>query len=237
MLMKVTVSKMKIKDKIMNNNFKNFITWGAILFPVLVILNTILFRFVFAPQEAFFFVLAAAIVVSWILMLTLYYVWAIYFYNINRGWTDKDWDDHQTKVLMEGTPTEPDSNPNSYETLGLPPGTVRGTIALSVLVGGMAMLVASLAMPEKISQNEFLVDHFEYIKTAFLMVIAFYFGSKTLETISRKQILGTDNTTPPSDVSASSAKSDTTPAPVVVGDISKSTKAQEGDFNDPTAKG
>src|SRR3954471_5600471 len=139
----------------MKNNFKNFISWGAILFPVLVIFNTVLFKFVLAPKEAFFFILAAAIVVSWILMLTLYYVWAIYFYNINRGWTDKDWDDHQTKVMVEGTPSEPEENPNSYETLGLPPGTVRGTIALSVLVGGMAMLVASLAMPGKLSQNEF----------------------------------------------------------------------------------
>lgn len=241
------------------NNFKNFILWGAILFPALVIANTILFRFMFAPTEPFFFILAAAIVVSWILMLTLYYVWAIYFYNINRGWTDKDWDDAQNNLLVQGSPAEPENNPNNDQTLGLPQGTVRGTIALSVLVGGMAMLVASLGMPGKLSQNEFLVDNFEYIKTAFLMVIAFYFGSKTLEFIDRKQVFkgptGIDDASPsnpnPGNESSGSTivnfprptESMANAAPrVIAGDISKGDmtpgpKPAAGDFEDPTAKG
>ncbi len=233
------------KPKGVKNNFRHFIWVGSVLFPVLVILTTILFRFVFAPKEAFFFVVAAALVVSWVLMLTLYYVWAIYFYNINRGWTDKDWDDHDSNILVQGTPTEPENNPNSEETLGLPPGTVRGTIALSVLVGGMAMLVASLAMPGRLAQNEFLVDNFEYIKTAFLMVIAFYFGTKSLEFISRKQVLGGASkdagTSEASSSATTAAKSDQAASAAsvapVIGDVSKGTKAEPGDFNDPTAQG
>jgi len=79
-----------------------------------------------------------------------------------------------------------DKNPNSDETLGLPPGTVRGTIALSVLVIAMAMMIASLAMPPSMPKDEVMVDHFEFLKTGFVMVIAFYFGSKSLEILRKK---------------------------------------------------
>jgi hypothetical protein len=242
----VTDTPKKAKRDTRKNNFRYFIWWGAVLFPVLVMLNTTLFWFIFARDQSFFFVLAAAIVVSWILILTLYYVWAIYFYNINRGWTDEDWDDHDSKVLVHGTGSEPERNPNSEETLGLPPGTVRGTIALSVLVGGMAMMVASLAMPGRLEQNEFLVDNFEYIKTAFLMVIAFYFGTKSLEFISRKQVLGGASTATGEESapapSTAAARNDKVapaagaPAVTVAGDISKGNAAAT-DFEDPTAQG
>lgn len=235
------------------NNFRHFILWGAILFPVLVIVNTVLFRFLSADKkESFFFVLASAIIVSWILMLTLYYVWAIYFYNINRGWTDKDWDERESNILIQDDVKEPEKNPNSEETLGLPPGTVRGTVALSVLVGAMAMCVASLAMPGKLAQNEFIVDNFEYFKTGFLMVIAFYFGSKSLELIGRPQVLGVSgpqskdspgNSTMAANNTGTSTPS-VVPPTVVVGDISKGNKAEEkvtkdgaGDFEDTTAQG
>ena len=225
------------------NNFKRFILIGALGFPALVFLNTIVFRLILAPGEGFFFVLATAIVVSWILMLTLYYVWAIYFYNINRGWTDKDWEDHKNSVLVQGEEGEPDVQ-NREHTLGLPAGTVRGTIALSVLVGGMAMLIASLAMPGKFSENEFLVDNFEYIKTAFLMVIAFYFGSKSLEAITkrRKPVYGEDTdevdesemTAPPFEFRNGKA------APVADRmsiPSAKPQKAEVPEFYDPAAKG
>lgn len=215
------------------------------LFPVMIIVNTLIFRFLFAPKESFFFVLAAAIVVSWVLMLTLYYVWAIYFYNINLGWTDKDWSDHASKVMADPHATAPEENPNNEETLGLPAGTVRGTIALSVLVGGLAMLIASLAIPGTYSENEFLVDNFEYIKTAFLMVIAFYFGSKSLELIDRKQVLNAPKrsetsstaTSSPSDMPSTVTRMAATPAAVANGDISTGSKAEQKDFDDPNAKG
>lgn len=171
-------------------SLSSFLWVGLGLFPALVIVNTLWIRFLITPSDSVFFAIAAAIVVSWILILAGYYSWAIYFYNINMGWTDQDWKEQDIKRLANPNEAEPVNNPNQEETLGLPPGTVRGTIALSVLVGGLAMLIASLAMPGKYSQNEFLVDNFEYIKTAFLMVIAFYFGSKSLEFIDRKRVFG-----------------------------------------------
>ena len=74
--------------------FRHFILWGGALFISLMALNMTLFCLVLAPQENFFFNLAAAMVVSWTLILTLYYVWAIHFYNINRGRMDKEAEGH-----------------------------------------------------------------------------------------------------------------------------------------------
>ncbi|HET6539469.1 MAG TPA: hypothetical protein VFG46_03240 [Chryseolinea sp.] len=241
-------SNNKNQSKPMDNksDFKNFIRWGALLFPILIVLNMILFKFMFTPRvkEAFFFILAAAIIVAWLLMLTVYYVWAIYFYNINRGWTDKDWDDQENKVLATGSAPEPDGNPNAGESMGLPPGTIRGTIALSVVVGGMAMMIASLAMPDRLLQNEFLIDHFEFIKTAFIMVIAFYFGSKSLELLSKKQVVEEPKRNSQPSGSPSSTPSTTTttqqsplPSNSVVGDVAPSAGPTSGEFEDQSAQG
>jgi hypothetical protein len=41
-------------------------------------------------------------------------------------------------------------------------------------------------MPSEIKENSFIVDNFDFIKTAFLMMIAFYFGHKSLELIGYK---------------------------------------------------
>lgn len=238
----------------MNNksDFKNFIKLGAWLFPVLIVASMILFKFMFTPKvkEMFFFILAAAIIVAWLLMLVLYYVWAIYFYNINRGWTDKDWDDQENKVMATGSAPEPDANPNAGESMGLPPGTIRGTIALSVVVGGMAMMIASLAMPDRLLQNEFLIDHFEFIKTAFLMVIAFYFGGKTLEAINRKQVFegpkgdsqrtvvtSATTTTQVAPANTMPQQSPTVLANSITGDVAQGASATPGDFEDHTAQG
>ena len=85
----------------------------------------------------------------------------------------------------------PKDNPHKTESLGLPNGTVRATIAISLMVGGLAMMIASLGMPDRLKTNEFFIDNFEFFKTAFLMMIAFYFGNKSLDFLKdRKQVFG-----------------------------------------------
>jgi hypothetical protein len=123
------------------------------------------------------------IIIVWIALLVLYYSWAIYFYNINLGLTDNDW-----KKIEDSGDTDPSvqsrfANPERAESLGLPPGTVRGTIALTVIVGGLALFIASLGRNNFVNENQILVDYFDFFKSAFLMVIAFYFGAKSLETL------------------------------------------------------
>lgn len=53
-----------METKETKNDFKHFILLGSLLFPALLILNTLLFKFFLAPKESFFFNLAAAIMVS-----------------------------------------------------------------------------------------------------------------------------------------------------------------------------
>lgn len=144
--------------------------------------------FLFRSREQFFFDLATAMILSWIIMVIIYYIWAIFFYNVNMGWTDDDWEGLK-KIKEEGgelPKDEPTKNPHAEETLGLPPGTVRGTLAVSLLVAGLAMLVASFQLDQTYDSNSLFVDNFEFFKTAFLMMIAFYFGDKSLKAIGER---------------------------------------------------
>ena len=121
------------------------------------------------------------LIIIWIGIMVLYYSWAIYFYNVNMGLTDNDW-----KKIEDSGNTDPSvknrvANPEKGESLGLPAGTIRGTIALTVLVGGLALFIASLGRNNILKENQVLVDFFDFFKSAFLMMIAFYFGAKSLE--------------------------------------------------------
>jgi len=130
--------------------------------------------------------IAAAIIICWVVILVVYYAWAIYFYNINLGWSDDKWGRQRAKQQMgeSDTPT-PNENPHGEETLGLPPGTVRGTIALTLLVVAVALVIASINEKSVLSSNSVLADHFDFLKDAFLMMIAFYFGAKSLDLLKK----------------------------------------------------
>ena len=126
---------------------------------------------------------SVTIIISWIVILLAYYAWAIYFYNVNYGWSEDDWkrfrkEKQSNPEVMEEQPLE---NPHKEETMGLPPGTVRGTIALTLLVSALSLSIAALSWDDRIRENELLIDHFDFLKQAFLMMIAFYFGTKSLE--------------------------------------------------------
>ena len=175
--------------------------------------------------------LAVAVIVSWVIYLVAYYIWAIIFYNINMGWTDEDWEKQAEakNVNPRAATKEPDANPESAESLGLPSGTVRATIALSLLVAGLSMTIASLSMNNTYPANAFFIDHFEYFKTAFIMMIAFYFGSKSLEIIrdSNKNAQSTATGKP----AAVSNTNDSSPAPDPI------VTPAPGTLHDPEAKG
>jgi hypothetical protein len=133
------------------------------------------------------------IIIVWIGVLIVYYSWAIYFYNVNLGLTDKDWQ----RIEEAGNDNIPvqvrDENPEKGESLGLPAGTIRGTLALTVIIGGLALFIASLGRNNILRDNQVLVDYFDFFKSAFLMVIAFYFGAKSLETLMSPKDKGSTN--------------------------------------------
>lgn len=167
-----------------------FPAWQMLALYVIIVLITALL--IYLVSSRFFYSLSAGIIFAWVIMVIIYYLWAIHFYNVNMGWTQEDWDkldDKKSNQNLSGLiDDEPIVNPHGNETLGLPPGTVRGTLAISLLVAALAMMVASFEMNSTLDANRIYVDNFEFIKTAFLMMVAFYFGNKSLQAIgSRNQ--------------------------------------------------
>ncbi len=164
----------------------------GLIISIIFFLGFLTFFIIGSKDKDFYFNLAVFIIVSWMAILIIYFAWAIGFYNINMGWTDEDWKRmyEARKTNPDAAPDEPTENPHKDETLGLPGGTVRGTIALSLLIGGLAMMIASLSFKDRLQPNEYFIDNFEFFKTAYLMMIAFYFGNKSLEFLKdRKQVV------------------------------------------------
>lgn len=138
--------------------------------------------------------IALSLMLLWIGILLSYYLWAIFYYNVNLGHSDAEWKDiweridnarKKRELGLEVDPKdleEPKENPYKSETFGLPAGTVRGTIALTLLMGGISMLIMAIGYPQfsDISNFKFFVD-------AFLMMVAFYFGSKSLQYLQQSK--------------------------------------------------
>jgi len=132
--------------------------------------------------------IALSLMILWIGILLSYYLWAIFYYNVNLGYSDMEWkdiwkriDDARKKkdLGFEIDPKdleEPKDNPYKNETFGLPAGTVRGTIALTLLMGGISMLIMAIGYPHFSDMGSF-----KFFIDAFLMMVAFYFGSKSLQ--------------------------------------------------------
>ncbi|AEV34229.1 Protein of unknown function (DUF3380) [Owenweeksia hongkongensis DSM 17368] len=137
---------------------------------------------------------ALMIMIIWSVIFLRYFVWALYFYNINYGLTDKDWGRifkaRQDKSLgipiIEGSDQGPKNNPYRSQTFGLPPGTVRGMIAFTLLFGAIALTVTGMGLNAEINPDSFFWDHYEFFKTAFLMMIAFYFGDSSMRYLSKR---------------------------------------------------
>ncbi len=181
----------KIARSIKNKQFLNKLFVGLMCLIELTIFGVIahiIVQFIKGPGDELYNLVALGILLIWFGVLVAYYAWAIYFYNINLGLTNEDWAEirERKRHSPEGAEEVPSENPNINETLGLPTGTVRGTLALTLMIGGLAMTIAALGMESFMKENAFLVDNFDFFKTAFLMMIAFYFGSKSLEMIGYK---------------------------------------------------
>jgi len=194
------------------------------------------------------------IILLWIGVLIGYYAWVIYFFNINLGLTNEDWAEIRLKE-RNGEPVEVrQKNPHWDQTLGLPEGTIRGTLALSLAVGALAMLVASLGIDTTMSANELFIDAFDFFKTAFLMMIAFYFGNKSLQYLNLNPVKGgktqtSDATTiqeeasemqptlvPAVDPDVAGVKAQLSEAAIGPDDVAKD-KSTTGEFDKPNANG
>ena len=169
---------------------------NALSFLLLVIGLTGAFLLLFSDdgRNHAYEAMGLVIIIVWAVIFLRYFIWAIYYYNINFGITDKDWDkifdameDKENGIQVnEERLKAPKFNPYRSQTFGLPPGTVRGMIALTLLFGAISMLIVSMGMNDTIEQDSFFWDHFEFYKTAFLMMIAFYFGDRSLKYLQKR---------------------------------------------------
>src|SRR6185436_15536936 len=161
-----------------------------------------------ASGEAAPLVLAALVMLVWLGLVVAYYVWAIRRYAVNNGLSDHEWKvlypalyagelemARYQKLNQELLETQralseagvkqapfvvPQDNPHASDSFGLPPGTVRGTLALTALVLFLSVEVVNLFHKGMETQADQLI-------TAFMMVLAFYFGSRAVEVLQTRQ--------------------------------------------------
>jgi hypothetical protein len=150
---------------------------GVLLIILLILIYSCLFRHSIDVR----IMMALALIIIWFGIVIIYLSWSTYYYNINMGITDADWKTIEEARFTSTPMNEPKDNPNSDQSLGLPPGTIRGIIALSLLVAVLALAIVYFGNEKTLRENEIFIDSLDFFKTAFLMMIAFYFGSKSLE--------------------------------------------------------
>src|SRR5690606_34204364 len=177
------------------NPYHTFFFRGtAILTTLLIILGIIGAFFVYVEHDNLFQAVGLVTAIIWIGAFLMYFMWAVYHYNINYGITDQDWEkifeaEERHKQGFPVKPSEleaPKNNPYRSQTFGLPPGTVRGMIAFTLLIGGMSLLVVSFGTEYTGAELALVRQQFEFFETAFLMMIAFYFGDKSLRYLQKR---------------------------------------------------
>ncbi|EON77111.1 Putative phage-encoded peptidoglycan binding protein [Lunatimonas lonarensis] len=179
-----------------NNPYHGLFFRGTVVLTSLLTLFGILGSFfVYIEHRNLFQAVGLAAAVIWIAVFLVYFMWSVYFYNINYGITDDDWERIYEQAerkraglfITENEQIEaPKYNPYRSQTFGLPPGTVRGMIAFTLLMGGMSLLITSFGSGYTGVDLVLLRQQFEFFETAFLMMIAFYFGDRSLKYISRR---------------------------------------------------
>jgi len=128
-------------------------------------------------------------IMVWVCIFICYFIWAVFYFNVNKGYnSDKRKRVKEAKLnRSKGLPyrlediEEAKDNPYKDETFGFPRGTVRGMIAFTLLYGAIALVIVSFGMTDEPSTNNLFASEIDFFKKAFLMMIAFYFGSHSLE--------------------------------------------------------
>jgi len=108
----------------------------------------------YSSLEIFVLIAGLAIILAWLVLLTLF------VYKLARKFTY----DYQ-------------KNPYKEETLGMPRGTFRGLLTMTLLVVLIVMVCMSLLIDQ-------FQGNFESLVGAFEVMIAFYFGSKIMTQVS-----------------------------------------------------
>ena len=171
-----------------------FFKYAAFITTVLLSLGLLSSILIYVRTSDPFKASAVAFLIVWLVVFLRYFLWAIYHYNVNYGLTIKDWKkiEEARERFKNGEHVFPHEmqgrtfNPYRSQTFGIPRGTVRGMLAFTLLFGAIAILIASMGMDQQDLQNTLIRDQFEFFKTAFLMMMAFYFGDKSLRFLQNR---------------------------------------------------
>lgn len=176
------------------SSYKFFFSGLKVIIVIVLLLGILGVYQIFTASDcgscAVYQAIGLGIIVIWACVFLSYFVWAVYYYNINLGLPEEEWNKiFEAKQKKEkGEPyskddldVEPKFNPYQADTFGLPGGTVRGMIAFTLLFGAISMLIVSIGMENQLDANAMFWDQYEFFKTAFLMMIAFYFGNSALK--------------------------------------------------------
>ncbi|AWW32118.1 sodium:proton antiporter [Echinicola strongylocentroti] len=195
------------KRKIYRNKYHDVFFKGTVIFAILLAVLGIMYGFIsYVEGGNPYRIVGLLMTVIWVAVFMIYFVWSVYFYNINYGLTDEEWEKIAKAKEMsvygveqvDSEIAEPLYNPYRSQTFGLPPGTVRGMIAFTLLIGGMSLLISSYGM-DYITNAEMALraKQFEFFETAFLMMIAFYFGDRSLKYLRDRWAISSDKSKEP----------------------------------------
>lgn len=173
---------------------KFFFKHASLISTILFFLGLLSSVIIFITTGDIFRAAAVIFLLVWLVVFLRYFLWAVYHYNVNHGISIKNWekiDDAKERlkrgdVVLKSELREPLVNPYRSQTFGVPPGTVRGMLAFTLLFGAIAILIASMGMERVDLENSLIRDQFEFFKTAFLMMMAFYFGDKSLRFLQNR---------------------------------------------------
>ncbi len=149
--------------------------------------------------------IAGSVLAAWLVLIVLYLAWAIHRYTVNFGLSDHEWKILYPKIYAKGkaqlklyeelkktlvseskaspdtagTPPidEPTENPYKNDSFGLPPNTIRGIIALTAIVLFAVMEGVNIFSSRPIEES------YTHLIAVVEMVVAFYFGSKAIESL------------------------------------------------------
>ena len=88
-----------------------------------------------------------------------------------------DWVNNDESISPDQKSQHYPQNPYKDETFGLPRGTIRATLTLTLLFLNIALFFISVYAPP----SNIFANRVEFMATAFLMMIAFYFGTKAVD--------------------------------------------------------
>ena len=86
-------------NTVRNKNWLNNIFVGCMILLELILMFVLFYVItsINNGNEGFFNSLALCIIIIWIAVMIGYLAWAVYFYNINLGLTNQDWDEIRKK--------------------------------------------------------------------------------------------------------------------------------------------